>query len=291
MAISGEKRIVSAEEGSFKKKVGIMLCEIIKINPDSQWFSDNGMELKEGSKATNYLGVSDEGNRTVRLDFWVKEKKSGQLYKVGYYLEDTVALTQSGDKTYYINSQGNSSCVADESELKDWFKKYDIRKAKKGEKELYNFLRAWLSDLDFRKDGTVLELDMEKLFKGNFKAISEQINGEYAQPVVLPLTIKTVQKEGDVKEYMEIYNKAVTPHYNMKYFENKTYSEEYLDKLRDREAKKEKIKGHEEFIKNLAGNYGTKNFYSLKPLHDYDPSENIVGKHENANVSKDDSDY
>jgi len=289
--ISGEKRIVSSEEGKFVKKVGIMLADVVAINPDSQWYSENGMELKEGSKATEYLSKSEDGNRTVRLDFWVREQKSNQLYKVGYYLEDTIALTQAGDKTYFINNQGNSSCVASESDLKDWFKKYDYRKAKKGEKELYNFLRAWLSEIDFRKDGAVLELDLEKLFKGNYKAISEQIGGEYAMPVVLPVTIKTVQKDGDVKEYQEVYNKAVTPHYNMKYFENKTYSEEYLDKLRDREAKKEKIKGHEEFIKNLAGNYGTKNFFSLKPLHDYDPSENIVGKHENVGVSKDGSDY
>lgn len=286
--IGGTKKVRSNEESKFTKKVGIFCADIVKLNPDSQWFSENGMELKEGSKATEYLGKSADGNRTVRLDFWMKEKKSGQLLKVGYYLEDTPAVTQDGNKTYYINSQGSSSCVNTEGELKDWFVRYDYRVAKKGEKELYEFLKVWLSDLDLKEVGATLQLDTDRLFKGNFKELEQQINGEYSTPVVMAAIIKTVAKEGDIKEYQEVYNRAITYESNMKYFENKTYSEDYLEKLRDREAKKETFKGHEAFIKNLAGNYGTKHFFSLKPLHDYNPAENIVGKHE---VSEDNSDY
>ncbi len=283
--IGGEKRILN--DDNKVKKVGIFLGDVVKLNPDTEWLEANGFPQKEGSQATKYLGVSDAGNKTVRLDFWTKEQNTNQLYKVQYYLEDTEAVTKSGDKKYYINTQGQTSCVGDVKELKDWFTKYDYRVAKKGEKELINFIKSWLIEIE-RNDQMVINPDLNKLFKGNFSELEQQIGGEYAKPVVLPLTIKTVTKEGEVKEYMEVYNRAITPHYNMKYFINKSYSEEYLDKLREREARKEKIKGYEGFIKDLAGNYGTKNFFSLKPIHDYDPSENIVGNHSNGNDEKDD---
>lgn len=286
--ISGSKKIGNSEGSKFGKKVGVFCGSVVKLNPDNQWFTDNNMELKEGSKATEYLGKSKEGNRTVRLDFWIKENKSGQLMKVGYFLEDTPAVTQDGSKTYYINSQGSSSCVTGEGELKDWFVRYDYRVAKKGEKELYEFLKVWLSDLDLKEAGATLQLDTERLFKGNVNELSQQVSGEYSTPVVMASIIKTVEKEGDIKEYQEVYNKAITYESNMKYFENKTYSEEYLEKLREREANKETFKGHEIFIKNLAGNYGTKHFFSLKPLHDYNPADNIIGKQE---VSEENSDY
>ncbi len=288
--IGGSKRQKGNSEES-TKRCGIFIGNIVKINPDNEWFSKNNMELKEGSKTTEYLGTSKEGNRTVRLDFWMEEEKTKQLFKVGYYLEDCIATTQDGSKTYYINNQGSSSCVDDENNLQEWFKRYDYRTGKKGEKELYNFMRVWLSDLDLKEAGATLELDTNKLFSGNFRALEEQVNGEYSTPVVMGMTIKTVQKDGEVKEYMEVYNKAVTYESNMKYFVNKTYSETYLDNLRERESKKEKFKGHEIFIKDLAGNYGTKHFFSLKPLHEYDPSENIIGKHENVSVSSDNDDY
>jgi len=286
--IGGEKRIVSNDEKRVNK-VGIFMGDVVKLNPDEQWLAENNMPQKEGSKATQYLGTSEAGNRTVRLDFWVKESNTQQLYKVGYYLEDTDAVTRNGDKKYYINTQGSTSCVTDESELKDWFKKYDYRVAKKGEKELVNFLKSWLIEIK-RDENLVINPDLDKLFKGNYKELEQEIGGEYAKPVVLPLTIKTVTKEGEVKEYMEVFNRAVTPHYNMKYFINKSYSQDYLDKLRDRESRKDKIKGYEDFIAKLAGNYGTRNFYSLKPIHDYDPTENIVGSAD-KDLSEDSGDY
>lgn len=54
MMISGKKKIISSTEGN-NKKCGIFVGNVIKICPDNQWFSDNNMELKEGSRAAEYL--------------------------------------------------------------------------------------------------------------------------------------------------------------------------------------------------------------------------------------------
>lgn len=287
--IQGTKRETTTSE--FKKKVGIFEGKVVAVNPDAEWYANNGIELKEGSKATEYLGQSSSGNRTVRIDFWLKEVNTGQLFKAGYFLEEKIATTADGTKTWFINSKGNTSCATGEEDLKDWFTSSDYRIAYSGEKELYNFMKTWLRDLGPSKDtgDYSLSLDFKKLMNGNVREIEQQINGEYATNVVMAAVINTKEVDGVPKEYQKVFNKAVTADFNMKYFTNKTYSEEYLDKLREREAKKEKFKGYEKFIIEIVGAYGCKDFYSLKPLHDYNPAENIVAP--KVEITSDGNDY
>jgi hypothetical protein len=59
----------------------------------------------------------------------------------------------------------------------------------------------------------VLEIDWKPLRRGNVKEIKSQIDGEYATSVVALATIKTVEKEGEVKEYQNVYNKGFLPSY------------------------------------------------------------------------------
>ena len=51
--IKGKQR---ESTGSFTKHVGMMEGEVVAINPTTEWLGDNGIELKEDSKTTEYLG-------------------------------------------------------------------------------------------------------------------------------------------------------------------------------------------------------------------------------------------
>lgn len=288
MAISGSAR-KQTEQQEFSKKIGLFEAKVIAVNPTAEEYADVlGIELKEGSKATEYLGMSNDGYATLRLDFWLKEVKSGEKFKVNFFLEDKEKSNKDQTKKQYINNIGTTSWADDENNLPDWFKGRDYRVAKVGEEEMYGFLRTWLGNLDYRSEGVVLEIDWKPLMRGNVKEIKSQIDGEYATSVVALATIKTVEKEGEVKEYQNVYNKGFLPSYALKSFRLVDYSKpEVLNGLRLKKSKE--LKMHERFVLNVTGEYGCRDFYSLKDLRDYNSDENLVAS--DSVITTDGDDY
>jgi len=288
MSISGNVRTTNFET---ELEVGLFSGEIISINPSIEEFKEIlGRELKEDSKATDYLGKSKEDNTNLRIDFWIKvAKKENNFKKVSYFLEDKVRENKDGSKKQYINSIGACSWADDPDNLPDWFKKREYREAKVGEEDLYNAVRTWLGKLDYKDAETVLELDWKKLMKGNVSQLKEQIGGEFATNVVAMAEVKTVEKDGEIKSYQSVYNKALMPDYCLKQFRVVDYSKpEIQAALR---AKKPKdLKAHEKFVVGITDSqYGSENFYSFKDLHTYDPSENVVAS--NVPIQEDDASY
>src|SRR5690606_26792293 len=168
MAVQGKVR-----ENNFESKeirVGFVEGNVLCVNPTMEEFSDIlGMELKEDSKAAEYLGESKDGNTTLRLDFWYEDVKTGIKDKITFFLDD-------------------------EENLPDWFKKSDYRVAKQGEAEFYEFAKFWLAGLD-TKDGGELSFSWKPLMKGNVKEIKEQVGGDFQKTVGLLLEVKTVDKD------------------------------------------------------------------------------------------------
>ena len=71
--IQGEKR----ESKDRSKKVGIFEAKVVAINPDAEEFKEVlGIELKEDSRATEYLSENSAGNTFLRVDFWLEDRKS-----------------------------------------------------------------------------------------------------------------------------------------------------------------------------------------------------------------------
>ena len=67
--IQGEKR----ESKDRSKKVGIFEAKVVAINPDAEEFKEVlGIELKEDSRATEYLSENSAGNTFLRVDFWLE---------------------------------------------------------------------------------------------------------------------------------------------------------------------------------------------------------------------------
>ena len=185
-SIGGKKRESSGNGEQYTKRVGLFEANVIAINPTAEEFKDIlGMELKEDSKATEYLGETRDGNNYLRIDVWLQKVNSDDKFKTSFFLEDKERENKDGTKKQYINSIGMCSWAADENDLAEWFTKdRDYRVAYVGEEDFYNFMRTWLSELDYRDAETVLQLEWKKLMRGNVKDIKDQIDGEWSKSIV-----------------------------------------------------------------------------------------------------------
>lgn len=158
-----------------------------------------------------------------------------------------------------------------------------------GEEQLYDFMRKWLSKLDYRNAETVLQLEWKKLMRGNVKELRDQINGEWSDNVICLATVEAVDKDGDIKEYQKVYNRDFLYPYAMKYFRTVNYADpEVIARLK---AKKPRdLKPHEKFVLNVTDvEYGCKDYYILKDLTEYDASMNFAASE--RTISEEHPDY
>ena len=286
--IGGKKR-ESVQQTDYAKKVGLFEAKVIAINPDAEEYKETlGVELKEDSKAVEYLGESKDGNKTLRVDFWLEESKKKDKFKVTFFLENKEKVNKDGTKKQYINNVGTCSWASDANDLPEWFAKREYRVAFVGEDELYTFLQTWLGNLDYRDVETTLQLDWKSLMKGNLKDIKSQIDGEYSVNILALATVKSVEKDGEFKEYQGVYNKAFLPAYEIKQFRLVDYSKsDVITSLRNKKSKD--LKRYERFVLNVTGEYGCKDFYVLKDLKEYSAEDNIVSS--DAVISDEDASY
>lgn len=287
--INGKKRESTTSSEQYSKKVGLFEATVVAINPDIEEYKEKlGMELKEDSKAVEYLGTSQDGNKTLRVDVWLEDVKNNSKFKTTFFLENKEKENKDKTKKQYINNIGSCSWADDANNLPEWFAKRDYRVANVGEEELYNFMRTWLGDLDYRDAETTLQLDWAKMMKGNVKDLKAQVNGEWCTNIVALATIKTVQKEDEIKEYQGVFNKAFLPSYSLKLFRLVNYSDQTV--LKNLRAKKSKdLKPHERFVINVTGEYGCKDFYTFKDLKEYNTDDNLVAS--DKVIAEDDAEF
>ena len=290
--IGGVKRESAGggENTNFPKKVGLFEADIVAINPTIEEYSTVlGMDLKPESKATDYLGETKDGNSYLRVDVWLKQVKSESLFKVSFFLEDRERENRDQTKKQYVNSVGMTAWAADEADLWDWFTKgRDFRVAYIGEEDLYDFMRTWLGQLNYRHADTVLQLDWKKLMRGNVGDLKSEVQGEWCNTVVALATVVVKERDGETKEYQGIYNKGFLSGYTMKQFRLVDYTDKRtLDSLRSRKPKE--LKPHERFAVRVSGEYGCKDYYILKEIEEYNPGDNLVAS--DSFISDDGADY
>ena len=93
MSNIGGKRKEQVQLPEFTKKVGLFEAKVIAINPDAEEYKEIlNIELKEDSKALEYLGTSGDGNTTLRVDIWLEEAMKKDKFKVTFFLENKRGL-------------------------------------------------------------------------------------------------------------------------------------------------------------------------------------------------------
>jgi len=288
--IGGVKRESTNTESKFGKKVGLFEANVIAINPTNEEYKDVlGIELGEDSKATNYLGQTKDGNTYLRVDVWLQQVKNQENFKVSFFLEDRERENRDQTKKQYLNSVGMTSWADDENNLFDWFKENrEYRVAFIGEEDLYDFLRTWLGQLDYRSAETTLTLDWTKLMRGNVKDLKDQVDGEWCNSIVALATVVTKERDGETVEYQGVYNKAFLSGYTMRQFRLVDYTDpKVVNQLKARKPRE--LRPHERFVVKVTGEYGCKDYYQLKEIEDYNPDDNLVASDDY--ISEDGGDY
>lgn len=283
-AIGGVKREI--QNFDFKKRIGIFEAKVIAVNPTPEQYKIlTGRDLKEDSKECDYLGQSEEGNTTLRINVWLEDVKTSDRenpdrYKVSFYLENKEKESKDMLKKQYKNDVGSCTWIDDVNNLPEWFlgeetAKRTYRVAYIGEEELYTFLRTWLGKLDYSSAATTLDIEWKKLMKGNVKDIADQINGEFCTTFGALATVSVKVKDNEVREHQNVFNKAFLPQYSMKNFRLIDYSDpKVIEAIKAKRPKDQKP--HEKFVLSVTGEYGCKDFYVLKDIKDYDPTENVA---------------
>jgi predicted nucleic acid-binding protein len=273
MAITGAKR-ESLETKEYPKKVGLFDARVIAINPDAEWYNDElGIQLKEDSKATIYLGVTDEGVKTLRVDIWLQDVKSGDKFKTTFYLKDKAIVSKSG-KTQFITDQCTTSYAESEDYLQTWFIKRDYHVAREGEPDLCTFLATW-TNLNFYEDPDAkIVLEWKDLMKGNVSELRDQIEISEKNTIVALATVKVVETSDGIKEYQSVFNKAFMPSYALRQMRQISVNKDYITRIGKKLPKELKV--YDRFILKVAGEYGCKDFYTFTDLKEYNAADNFV---------------
>ena len=288
--IGGDKRQSPVfEDKEFAKKIGLFEARVIAVNPTTEEYADVlGRQLKEDSKSTEYLGTSKDGNARLRIDFWLEEVKTREKFKLTFFIENKEKENKDLTKKQYINNIGRCTWADSPNNLPPWFKERENRVSFVGEEDLYNFLRSWLSNIDFSSKKSTLQLEFNKLIKGNVKELKDEINGEWATNIVALATVTSKETPDGTKEYQAIYSKAFLPPYSIKAFRLIDYNKaDAISALRQKSQKE--LKPHERFVLNVVGEYGCKDFFTFKELKEYNSEDNLV--YSDKVIAEDDGDY
>jgi hypothetical protein len=269
MALKGKSKEISGENKNYTKYVGMFNGKVVAVNPTKEQLGKLLNTTIE--KDLEYTSINEEnGAKKLILSFWLREESTGQHFNVRFNLEDTVKVSKSG-KTQFINSIGSTSYAEDESSVPSFITQNgrSIRKAKVGEELLYNFLRNWLSNLNYDDESTELMLNWKQLISGKTQELNEAIQNFDNQLICAMAIIRTDSTTG--KEYQGVYSYAFLPSYALDCFNGKkNYKtvDKFIEKVED-------------------SNYGCQDYYQLKPMCEYDPTKNVVASTDAPIISTD----
>lgn len=278
-AVQGKVR----ENREFTKQTGFFEGKVVAINPSKEKIEKMlGTELDEDPV---YIS-EEEGVAKAQIVFWIKDMKAeeGQGYRsVRFFLKDVQRENKISEedkatkvkKKQYINSIGLTTWADNSANLPEWFVERDFRVAMEGEEELYGFVTAWLNQLDRKDKDTLLAFDFRRLIQGNIKELTELIGSDYEGTIVCLVTVRKVEKDGESKEYEQIYNRDFMPGFAMKQVRLKTIDAEFIERAKATERKKRSVL--QRFVLKVTDSqYGIKDFYTLGELEEYDPTKNPV---------------
>lgn len=272
--VKGTKQAGNAG-ASAPKYVGLTGVEVRAVNPTrSELNKLLGKEDGEDDKEIVYTSEDQEGNKRVRLTFWLYDAKLDKYFPYSFNLTDKERLNKNGDKNQYINQSGMTAWADTEDNLLPWFTTFkdkqgnelgtkEYRKALLGEEELGTLLRFWLGRLDFYDPETHVLIDAGNLLNEDYNELRSLIDSNFDTPFIAVAGVKTDENDVD-KQYQQIYGKAFLPISFMSYIQKGNFPTEYTKKTWAR------------FEEDVTGPYGFSSYFELVPITEYDKNKDIA---------------
>lgn len=169
----------------FEKYTGFINYEVIAVNPTLEELNEAGVEWV--SEEPTYQRTYDNDGIAVTVTdvvFWLKSadpKREGIIMPIRFPIGANPYLGSHSGKYQYVNLYGRTTWAMDIEGVKSapYFKADGVRVAHKGEKELYDFIRAWLNLSYNTAKGNYDHclLDVSKIINGDFSELKDTFTG------------------------------------------------------------------------------------------------------------------
>jgi hypothetical protein len=270
-------------EGQSKKQLytGFFSGKVVAINPTKEELADLlGYELKDDATDIKYEGQTEKGEDFINISFWLEaDTPEKQKFNARFRIVDKPLISQNSGKQQFVNQTGGSTWVDDEKNLPEWFTKYmgkdkkptkdkQTRAALQGEANLYVFMRAWLTGVDFFDADNSVFLDMKKAFRNLDKTVNDEyrsllkVTGDdkLIKNVVALATVYSTEKDGELKMYQNLYNEFLGE------WQLKKINYAIQSGIWDGD------KGIQKYYNQLMGEHGCKDSFTLTSLQPFDPA-------------------
>lgn len=192
--------ITIGDERTSQVYTGLAECKVVAINPTLKELSELGINYQ---KEPEYISVTQNGNKMVRIDIWLNVIKLNKLVKASFFLADEVNVSSSG-KTQYIDDYGNSCFVETKSDAEayQWIDMKTLKPARVGQVKLINFFKAWLKV----PKGSIAKIDdINKLLNNNMSEIRQYIELAKDYKVVVLL----INRNGYQDVWTEVFGRTL----------------------------------------------------------------------------------
>lgn len=271
------------------KYIGFTKVEVKAINPSRKELNKLlGNEDKDDDKEFEYAGEDKEGNKKVRIAFWLYSEDLDKYFPYSFNLTNRIRKSNDESKTQFINSTCDTGWADSKDNLQEWFLNFtnkekevlgkkEVKEALAGEEELGNLVKSWLGRLDWRDTATKVIFDTKALLKEKFGDLRNEIGGDYDTPFVVLLGVRTDEND-PTKQYQQVHSKFL-PQGFMKNIEDSNFKNSYVAKTWQR------------FVDEAEGDYGFKAYFELIPAKEYDSKEDPATQIDQSDVTPSNSKY
>lgn len=298
------KQKSEAREG-FEKTLytGIFSGDVVWVNPDKAKLAELlGVEEDKIKEEPVYQGEKD-GVDWVALNFWI-EAPNGAKFNTRFRISDEVRMNKEKTKTEFVAVNGSNAWADDKKNLLSTFTNWsawdkdagkflevkddngktiprEFREALMGETDLYNFLKKWVSHMDwYNPSENSILIDKKKLFRDPVKYAKDEYNSligrtgeeQVVDKIICLATVYVGEKDGNKVQYQNLANKAFLSD-RVKDAQDNSVTMKKLNNLMSNKAWNSAEKTLKDWYKDITGEYGVKENYILQPLAEYDESK------------------
>lgn len=296
----------SQSSQSKKLFVGNGLLKVLAFSPNKEQLAKiYGTEVKEDAKDREYVKPMDikVANEVVNVDtvniwVYVKEMRTETIHPIFFTLKKHREVSSKG-AICFINQFGATSYADDFENLRDSMVamkmkdrngnvgeiRMKCREALMGEKEFYNFLKAWLPINRFQAgdDGyaaSSLFMNNDKLFSGDFSELNNLLKEEAIANLTVIGTFGVKQKikdDGSTEDVQTVSNRYFLKGSEFARLTNFTSKPDAMNTISQLIGKGDyDIKMFSKDVNDSQYGLASKVHYFFEPIREYDPSKNPV---------------
>ena len=178
-----------------KLYTGLANMKVVAVNPNKAELEAMGYKPQVDPV---YL-TQAEGNKKVRVDFYLSNKEHNIRSKIAIFLEDRFRVNNTKTKAEWMNNYGKNAWGSPDEAPQNykWFDTKTARQAFVGEFDLHNFLNNWLNIAP--TDEAKLD-KFQALFNGDFSELKALVKANPDNEIRVLLTVR----EG---KYQSVFNK------------------------------------------------------------------------------------